>query len=342
MLGPFHPPTVCPYYIRHEDAVNLGVLRSQHASRNKYFVNVMSTSNPLMFHDNFCAENQIPVLIGVGPITDPRVMRLSQTLCREHGWSSNPARWIRLIDLLSAGLLPALLASSGARECPQRDCQLDRHVAECVPFLSVNQPDTSLETSFRYRAAVHVDYLCRNADNMQRGVTTAMFHESHWPHVMVDLGAFGNPGQSVVLSPACGFTSAMYGFHETPPSAVDLWVDRSWLDAKFTTLRDHRRARFPVPFDTRMIHVDRELSHLSGAQRHVLQHYVGQSIHGAVPFMVRTAFVNCALDFPEVVSSYWSCALPLPDNVKENPGVPPIEFLDHAGSKVTWRNVLLQ
>jgi hypothetical protein len=134
----------------------------------------------------------------------------------------------------------------------------------------------------------------------------------------------------------------MYGFHDTPPSDAELWVDRSWLDAKFTTPRDHRRARFPVPFDTKMIHVDRELSHLSRAQLHVLRHYVGRSIHGIVPFTVRKAFINCALDFPEVVSSNWSCALPLPDNVKVNPEVPPIEILDRAGSKVSWRNVFLQ
>ncbi|CUG87499.1 Hypothetical protein, putative [Bodo saltans] len=347
-------PTKSPYYLRREDAANLGVLPSDdvmtgssgssslHSSSCRRYINAMATTNPLMFHDDFCAENEIPVLVGFGPLTGPNIREVSRKLCQKHGWSTKPARWLRMLDILDAGLLPAVLASTQLIDS-HPDALLNPHLLEQihsrVPLLDtrcVGYYDTDVKLSLTTHA-FHVDYLCNNAENKLRGITQSIFHESWWPNMMVKLTY---PHHKTAVSPAAGFTSAMYGHHlAAPPTSFEHWVNRWWLDAKFVPHRDPSRGGlFPVSFDTRMIHVDRELSHLTEAQRSILKTYAPTTLHGAgkPSSQILKQMLNCALEFPKVVSPYWG--LSPPPTFKENLAVPAVIVDGKGGRSYAWRN----
>ncbi|CUG87220.1 Hypothetical protein, putative [Bodo saltans] len=342
-------PASSPYFLRREDAANLGVLPPSSSATNgssslynKSYINAMSTTNPLMFHDDFCAENEIPVLVGYGPLTEPNIREESRRLCQRHGWSTKPARWITLLDILDTGLLPALMASARISSLPDvghpqvYSRPLLQQIFSSVATLDMHRRVTSDAASQLWTGscAIHIDYLCNNAENRQRGVTQSMFHESRWPSLMVKVPPTRSSHGCVIA--AAGFTSSMYGYHlRCPPAEIEHWVHRRWLDAKFVPYRDPSRALFPASFDTGMIHVDRELTHLTEAQRGILKTYEPKTPWDKTSQNALKQMFHRALEFPEAISPYWGTSAP--STFKENPAVPAISI--ECKEKIcAWRN----
>lgn len=331
-----------PYLITVEDALNLGVLTRGHQGEfpsSSNFISVMKTDNPLMFHDDFCAECDIPVLVGVGPLTDPHVRALSQRLCHQNGWTTKPSRWIRLHDIVQAGLLPTLLSlvTSNHTVDLHRPFGLDfSHALKVatneLPVLDIGQ---NVDNTGR---CIHTDFLCSKGT---ANVTTDLFLESKWPRYSATFPPW--IGKRTFLSPAAGFTAVTQGFQDAPMST---WMLRHWSDVIGIPWPNRQSTAPTLRFDTNIVSIGNELrgTKISDTTANVLETYepriypFHETKFSNVP--TKLAMLKVALDFPDVVSPVWSCdSVPGP-GWRRNERVPPMIGDVTSNERYCWYNMI--
>lgn len=311
-----------PYFIKRSDATNLGLRLLHPTPQGAYddaLVNVMATDNPLMFHEDFCAEYQVPIVVGRGAITLPQDREASHRLCMTHGWNTKPARWINVEDVLSAGLEHHLqppnslyMTDTEGRTHP-RMLPVYEWLADRLPLLTTSHHGKKTSV---FRRHIHVDVL---------GLPPEHFMERNWPYYVTRL--LLNPQHYHTLQPACGNAAVTRNLNH--PS---MWMSRSAAQLLGADCSSHMG---------RVIALD-ELTHLDDASRKFLASYVAQDVRSGDRIFKQPHqyLVRHALQHRNVVTPYWLIgAREVPTQWEVNPLVPELAIQLRKDNNLQCKNL---